>query len=165
MDQNTYHDKLTEHLRNMNNIMYTFEITKCCGYSTFITLYKTETLFNLYSRILEHFDTIDIKDLFFYAPSGQRIRVPFSKTLISQFIQDHVTCKPIRLIPVYNLPSPVVYRLYMDDGHCNEGRCNEGRCNEGRCNEGRCNEGRCNEGRCSNIVCSNSNNNTDTHNL
>ena len=138
MDHNTYHNKLTEHLHHMNNIMYTFEITKCCGYSTFITLYKTETLFNLYSRILEHFDTIEIKDLFFYTPIGQRIHVPFSKMPISQFIRDNVTCKPIRLVPVYTLPSPVVYCLYMDDGHCNEGHC-------------------------SNIVCSNNNNNSNNN--
>ena len=63
---NTYHDKLQDYLRNIKENMYTFEVTKCCGYSTFVTIYKTETLIDLYSKVMHQFVGIKIKNLYFF---------------------------------------------------------------------------------------------------
>ena len=118
---NKYQDKLDEHLHNMTNLMFTFEVTKCCGYSTFIAIYKEETLLDLYSKVIQHFSLVDLKELFFYAPSGERFRIPLSKQTIYQFVQTLVTGNSANLVPIYSLPRPVVYRLYFDDGHCDNG--------------------------------------------
>jgi hypothetical protein len=46
-------------------------------------------------------------------------RIPVSSlTTVSQFIFDNTAKKPRNLEPVYKLPFPVVYRIYLDDGHC-----------------------------------------------
>ena len=113
---NAFQDKLDEHIRNMTTSMFTFEVTKCCGYSTFITIYKGKTLLNLYEQIMDHFQILEIKELFFYAPSGERIRIPISKQTVYQFVQTCITGNSIKLEPIYALPRPVVYRLYLDDG-------------------------------------------------
>jgi hypothetical protein len=115
---NAFQDKLDEHIRNMTTSMFTFEVTKCCGYSTFITIYKEKTLLNLYEQIMDHFEILEIKELFFYAPSGERIRIPISKQTVYQFVQTCITGNSIKLEPIYALPRPVVYRLYLDDGIC-----------------------------------------------
>lgn len=114
---NNYQDKLDEHIRNMNNVMFTFEVTKCCGYSTFITIYKQQTLLDLYRQILNHFQVLEIKELYFYAPSGERIKVPISNQSVNEFIQKCIMGNSVNLEPLYPLPRPVVYRLYLDDGN------------------------------------------------
>ncbi len=117
---NSYQDKMNEYLSNITNIMYTFEVTKCCGYSVFIPLYKNETLIDIYSRVSTHFGGTVIKELFFYAPSGERIKIPISKNSIENFVKDNTACNPMKLVSIYPLPNPVVYRLCFDDGHsCN----------------------------------------------
>lgn len=110
---NSYLNRLEEHIHNMTNLMYTFEVTKCCGYSTFITIYKDETLLDLYAKVIQHFTLDDLKELFFYAPSGERIRVPLSKQSVSKYVQSLVTGNSINLAPIYALPRPVIYRLYL----------------------------------------------------
>jgi hypothetical protein len=115
---NQYHDHLNKYIENMTSLMYTFQITKLCGYSVFITIYKTETLIDLYKHIIDHFGNCEIKELFFYAPSGERIRIPISKTIVSDFVRDKIICNPIKLEPIYPLPNPVIYRIYLDDGCC-----------------------------------------------
>ena len=115
---NKYQDKLDEHLHNMTNLMFTFEITKSCGYGTFVTVYKANTLIDLYEQVIDHFTLNDLKELFFYAPSGERIRIPLSKQTISEFVQMHITGNSVKLVPIYSLPRPVVYRLYLDEENC-----------------------------------------------
>lgn len=125
---NQYGDKLDEFLLNMKNLMFTFEITKCCGYSVLVSLYKTHTVLDLYSHIIEHFgENIEIKELFFYSPEGERIKLHLSKKPLTSFIRPHIICNPAKLVPVYPLPNPVVYRLYIDDGHCTN-NCDTNHC-------------------------------------
>ena len=120
---NDYNDKLDEYMSNMNNHMFIFEITKCCGYSTFVAVYKNETLIDLYSRIMSHFDKMEIKKLYFYSPnSDEHIKVPLSKMILSQFVKNNITCNPVKLSPIYPVPNPIVYRLYLDDG-CSHTNC------------------------------------------
>lgn len=120
---NHYQDKYDEYLRNVNNIMFTFEVTKCCGYSTFITVYKNQTLIELYSNIIHHFGNIQIRELYFISPQYERINIPISTQTVLEFVRDNITCSPIKLIPIYPLPKPVIYRLYLNDGYCSEEHC------------------------------------------
>ena len=65
----------------------------------------------------------EIKELFFYSPSGERIKIPISKTIVSHFVRDKIICNPIKLEPIYPLHLPVVYRIYLDDGCCASEHC------------------------------------------
>ena len=117
---NSYQDKMGEYVESIKNLMYTFEVTKCCGYSTFITVYKDESLLDLYNRIALHFGGIEIDDLFFIDTNGEKIKIPLSKKLIFQFVREQTISRPIRWTPVYPVPCPVVYRVFLDDGHCHD---------------------------------------------
>jgi hypothetical protein len=117
---NKYQDNLDAHIRNMTNLMFTFEVTKCCGYSTFISIYKEKTLLDLYEQVIDHFEILEIKELFFYAPSGQRIKIPISKQTVNQFVKSCITGNSVTLVPLYPLPSPIIYRLYLDYGECHD---------------------------------------------
>ena len=43
---------------------------------------------------------------------------PSGLTKISDFIYEHISPETRNLRPIYDLPAPVVYRIYLDDGHC-----------------------------------------------
>jgi len=122
-NHNHYQDKFNEFIRNINDIMFIFEVTKCCGYSTFITVYKNQTLIELYSNIIHHFGNIEVRELYFISPQNERINIPISNKKLSEFVRDYITCNPLKLIPIYDLPKPVIYRLFFDDGHCNQEHC------------------------------------------
>jgi hypothetical protein len=120
---NRYQDKYEEFIRNVNNIMFTFEVTKCCGYSTFVTIYKNQTLIDLYSNIIHHFGNIQIKQLYFISPENEHISIPISNQPVSEFVRSQIICNPIKLVPVYELPKPVIYKIFLNDGHCDENHC------------------------------------------
>lgn len=114
---NEYSDKMNDYMESIKNLMYTFEITKCCEYSTFVTVYKDETLLDLFGRIIIHFGGICIKRLYFIDPStNEQIDIPLSYKPVYIFVKENVVCNPRRLVPVYTSPSPVVYKIYLDDG-------------------------------------------------
>jgi hypothetical protein len=102
----------------MTSLMYTFQVTKLCDYSRFISIYKNKTLLDLYSEVIDGFGSSEIRELFFYAPSGERIKIPISKTIVSDFVRENVVCNPVKLEPIYPLPNPVIYLLYLDEGCC-----------------------------------------------
>jgi hypothetical protein len=108
-----YATKYEYFLRDIKNVMYTFEVTKSCGYSAFITTYKTQTMTDLYSNICAHFQTHDIKELYFISTNNEHIELPMNEMIIKDFISLFVSCSPVKLIPTYPLPCPVVYKLYI----------------------------------------------------
>ena len=63
-EPNVYNKKINEFLNEIPGRIYVFEITKFCGYSTFIFMYKDETLLDLWSRVSHHFSCNDIKGLY-----------------------------------------------------------------------------------------------------
>ena len=132
MNDDKYTDKLNEYIRNMNYMAFTFEVTKCCGYSNFITVYKNETLCRLYSTIIEHFNLTSLKEVYFYPANGGRVKIPLSNKSINAFVKENILCEPVKLLPIYPLPNPVVYRIYIDDGHC-EGHCASNQCSTSNC--------------------------------
>ena len=111
---NIYYEKLTEHIKYMTNIMYTFNVSKSGGYSEFVTVYKNDNLLTLYSNILNHFSLHEIKGLYFLTKDGLRINVPISTMLVSEFVRDNIICSPPKLFPVYSLEMPLIYQLHMD---------------------------------------------------
>ena len=139
-----FHGKLNEYIIEAPGRMYIFEITKLCGYSTFIFMYKDETILDLFNRVSHHFGCRDIKGLYIdsclninnhknsqsqrhnhdchHTKLEQLIPIPFSgMTTIREFVFNNTAREPRNMEPVYSMPFPVVYRIYFDDGHCHCG--------------------------------------------
>jgi hypothetical protein len=148
LDNNDFHKKLNEYIIESPGRMYTFEITKFCGYSTFIFMYKDETMLDLYNRISHHFGCNDIKGLYITnhlnknknnnpvdnnnakkcsccsEKSEKYIQVPISSLKkVREFVFENTAKEPRNLEPVYPIPLPVVYKIYLDDGHCHGHSC------------------------------------------
>ena len=144
---NDFNKKIYEFNAELPGRMYIFEITKFCGYSTFVYMYKDETVTDLYTRVSHHFQCKDIKGLYIdnhlykYIDDAKKnelsnnnnnrnacccskkkewyIPIPVSSlTTIKEFVFYNTAREPRNLEPIYPLPTPVVYRIYLDDGHC-----------------------------------------------
>jgi hypothetical protein len=125
-----FNDKFNLYIEKMKKNMYIFEITKCCGFSEFITIYKNETMLDFFSKISHHFGEIEIKDLFFYTLQAEYIKVPLSNKKISEFVKENISCNPPKLISIYPYTNHNVYNIYLDDGICNcNGNCKCNNCN------------------------------------
>lgn len=153
LEQSVFHGKLNEYIIEAPGRMYIFEITKLCGYSTFVFLYKDETLLDLYNRVSHHFGCKDIKGLYIdnnifknlnenidenknenidddknknknsntncCKKTDNLIPVPLSSlTTVKEFVFNNTAKEPRNLEPIYKIPFPVVYRVYLDDEHC-----------------------------------------------
>ena len=143
LEQSVFHGKLNEYIIEAPGRMYIFEITKLCGYSTFVFMYKDETMLDLYNRVSHHFGCKDIKGLYIdnhlfkslndnntnnsnnnsnnncCKKTDNLIPVPVSSlTTVKEFVFNNTAKEPRNLEPVYKIPFPVVYRVYLDDGHC-----------------------------------------------
>jgi hypothetical protein len=113
-----YNELFGRHLKEIPGKMFVFEITKCCNYSTLVYLYKEDKLLDLYIQVAKHFDCPTVASLHIMTPFGERIPIPFnSHTTLKEFIFKNTQRDSRNLVPVYDLPLPVVYRIYFDDGH------------------------------------------------
>jgi hypothetical protein len=115
-----YNTLVAQHFKELPGRMFTFEVTKCCGYSTFVFLYREDNLLDLYSQIAKHFACCNLVSLYLLDQNGSKINIPFnSHTTLKDFILEHTQSNNRCLKPIYDIPLPVVYRIYIDDGHHN----------------------------------------------
>jgi len=112
----SYEQHITSLIKQLQNQNYTFEVTKCCNYSTFVLVNRSGTLLDLFKAVSLHFDCPDIKSLYVVnIQTKEKRRIPLTDTVkISKYILD----QPREFfIPIYPVPNQVVYRVYLDDGH------------------------------------------------
>jgi hypothetical protein len=111
--------KLQQYVDTIQNYKFIFEVTKLCGYGEFMTVFKNQSLLDLYSTISYQFENREIKSLFFLNEhTGEKIIVPMSSTTrIKDFIAGYNLGNSLVIKPIYPLPCKIVYRLYFDDGH------------------------------------------------
>ena len=118
-----YLKHMSDFTNSISNTKYIIEVTKFCGYSEFIFVFKNSSLLDLYKHVSHQFCCNDIKGLYIrneQTKSKQRIPITEQTTMrqfIMQIINSNDEIKDM-MKPVYPLPSPVVYRIYFDDGHC-----------------------------------------------
>ena len=116
---NKYNDLITSHLKEIPNKMFTFELTKCCNYSTLVFLYKEDMVSDLFLQVAKHFGCQKLVSLYLLDEQGQKVLVPFnSHTTLKEFIFEYSNQHILK--PIYDVPLPVVYRIYLDDGHHHE---------------------------------------------
>ena len=113
---NKYNDLLSRHLKEIPNIMFTFEVAKCCNYSTLVFLYKEDMLCDLFLQVAKHFGCQKLASLYMLDENDNKVQIPFnSRMTLSEFILVQTNAHIFK--PIYDLPMPVVYRIYLDDGH------------------------------------------------
>lgn len=106
------------------NTSYIIQVSKICGYSEFLFIFKSFTLIDLYKYVSIQFSCNDIKRLFIKNEKTNTTRtIPVTdKITMQQFVvlinKGNDEIKGM-LTPVYPLPDPVVFKIYIDDGHCN----------------------------------------------
>lgn len=113
---NKYNDLLTQHLKEVPGRMFTFEVTKCCNYSTLVFLYKEDMVCDLFLQVAKHFGCQKLISLYILDQEGHKIQIPFNtRSTLKEFIFEKQNNSILK--PIYDVPMPVVYRIYLDDGH------------------------------------------------
>lgn len=116
---NKYNDLLTQHLKEIPGKMFTFEVTKCCNYSTLVFLYKEDMICDLFLQVAKHFGCQKLISLYILDQEGHKIQIPFNtRSTLKEFIFENTNNRILK--PIYDVPLPVVYRIYFDDGHHHE---------------------------------------------
>lgn len=117
--KNKYDSLLASYVREIPGRMFIFEVTKCCYYSTFVLMYKDESTIELYNRVSQHFGTAVVA-LYIMGDDNKRIPVPMNSFMsVKEFVYNHIGANQRNLKPIYDMPLPVVYRIFYDDGfHC-----------------------------------------------
>ena len=125
VEQKEKYDKLLEqYTRYSKDRIYTFELTKCCGYMELLYIHRIDSCLGLYKLVSLQMATNDIKRLFLKRQDGTEVDIPLSDHMpLNTFINEEITQHGLRSI--YGLDVPVVYRLYYDDGHCYPHECNK----------------------------------------
>ena len=112
-----YDDKIIEYINNLSDTKFILEITKFCGYSHLMVVYKEDSLLDLYIDISKQMWCNNILGLFALIKkvkddnSLDIKKIPLSANVsIRQFIVKN------KLRPIYSIQRPCVYRVFIDDG-------------------------------------------------
>jgi hypothetical protein len=98
-------------LENYHEYHYLFEISKCCGYSELVSCTKEDTLAKLYNHVSFIFRK---KIKLFILIGVQKVWIPSCDLLVKDYLREMTDF----LKPEYPLPHDIVYKIYIDDGHC-----------------------------------------------
>jgi hypothetical protein len=116
-----FQNKMDYFINKIPNSMYIFEVTKVsCGYGEFFIIYKDNTLLDLHKNISLQFTCYQhIKCMYMINnKTMEKIYITYDKDkTIRNFIVEN-NC----FTPIYEVPNPVVYKIYFDYGCCN-GHC------------------------------------------
>jgi hypothetical protein len=113
LSRDKFDEKMNSFVKNIPNHFFLFEVTKsCCGYSEFQVMYKKLTLEDLYKNVSLYIQTSKTIKLYLQENDESSL-IPCTKeqTIYEYFVQIQ------KSRPIYNLDCPVVYRIYLDDGH------------------------------------------------
>ena len=137
MYQNMIEEKKAEYWNNVLSSQYIFEVTKCCGYSTFITVFKNRNMYEIF-RCVE--DTFQIYKNNYNSTGYNSTGYEYNLYVVHRETNEHMFLPrtldmPIKVYiqenipyftPIYPIPTTVIYRIYIDDGHhCTNNGCAE----------------------------------------
>jgi hypothetical protein len=110
-----YYEKNADFVRLTTSYQYIFEVTKCCGYGEWVSVFKDRSLSHLYENIKSQFGGLKPRELCVLNESGDRLLVPEDETIT---IKSFVLQNPAFFRPIYPVPAFVIYRIYYDEGCC-----------------------------------------------
>ena len=119
-----FNEKIKKYINEMPSKCYLFEITKLCGYSSLIYVYKDQKTSEIWNIITHHFGIPleKIQELYFINSlnTNEKINLPFDENLTIRDFINNIRIKNnliTNIEPKYEVPNPVVYILYLNDGH------------------------------------------------
>jgi hypothetical protein len=85
-------------------------VEKVCGYRELITLYKQDTLIDMYSAVRKVFELEPNEDMVLYLRNSENanIAVRMDNTLVKTYISENRNI----IQPIYPIPAPAVYKFY-----------------------------------------------------
>lgn len=116
-----YDERIYDYIKNMADTKYILEITKFCGYSHLMVVYKEDSLLDLYIDISKQMWCDNILGLFALINTDTQSnslnikKIPLTaNTSLRQFIANN------NLKPIYSIDKPTVYRVFIDIGETQE---------------------------------------------
>lgn len=112
-----YDDKIIEYINNIADSKFIIEITKFCGYSHLMVVYKEDSLLDLYIDISKQMWCDNILGLFALIKKNENDgtlnikKIPLTAhTTLREFFSKN------KMRPIYSIERPCVYRVFIDDG-------------------------------------------------
>jgi len=114
-----FHKKFDEYSQSLRANSFIFEVTKNCGYSMFVIVYKEESLLDLYKRVSLQFGVMEIRELYYINKNNNRkMLMPLTQLLkVKDFMRELINSTPRIVEPIYPVNCLEVYKLYIDDGY------------------------------------------------
>ena len=112
--QQNFEEKWKEYTVSVHSHMIIFDVERQCGISSLITIYRQETLTDLYNKIKYHFNTIFHELSINTSTNGMVIVFPSIQT-IGDFINQYNIKNNITIDTLYGQKMPVIYKLYLHD--------------------------------------------------
>lgn len=115
MDPN-FSKKLENYYKHLNGNCIWIELTKCCGFSCFISIYKLSKLSDIYNNASCHLSNISIVNLYVNDDNGNKLIIPNDDMCVN----DYLNLNRVFFKPIYPLPNDVVYRVFIEcEMECN----------------------------------------------
>ena len=111
-----YKVKTDDFLRLTKSYQFIFEVTKCCGYTEWVTVFKAAPVSQLRKNLIFQWQGNAPGGLYAMNETGDRLEIPADEDKMNWFSFHWDNWKFFK--PIYPLPAVVVYRLYYDEGIC-----------------------------------------------
>ena len=112
----TYEGCLKEYNKQLGSNQYLFLVKKCCGYGFLFPFYKNATLKELYRFV--GYELKPTKPIHLYLTHQfmqLNQEIPPLDISLELYLKEPIMNGQIK--PIYKIPAPVVYEIYLDDGH------------------------------------------------
>jgi len=94
---------------------YIFEVTKCCGYGEWVSIFKHQSLSNLYSNIGFQYNNIPSNLYAICLNTNQKLLIPNVDNIT---VKEYILNNPTFFKPIYPIPLRIVYKIYYTEDRC-----------------------------------------------
>jgi hypothetical protein len=107
-----YDTKKEQFINDLFEHQFVFEVTKSCGFSVWIPVYKNMTLSCLYENVINYFEMYKEKIILSVSnPDGENLIIPSNTT---QTIKEFIQINKLFFKAIYNLPAKIVYKVGLE---------------------------------------------------
>lgn len=118
-----YNSNKEKYMGELFENQYVFEVTKCCGYFVWTSVFKSFSLQQLYHNIKAQFEITDETELIKLCVvnnmTNEKRIVPNDNTIIKEFIMKNADF----FHPVYKYPAKIVYKVHLVYEKCFSENC------------------------------------------
>ena len=106
-----YDENLSRYINNIENCQYIFEVTKCCNYCEWVSVFKCETTKELYKNVCNSFGGYFPHVLYVrhHLNDNEELQIPHDDTILKDFILNNFYF----FRPIYPIQYKIIYKLYF----------------------------------------------------